>query len=285
MKDSDPSLEPVPGAHWTANGTRFSLRSVNATTVELCLFETADPRRESGRVNLERVSPDLWTCSVPDTGPGQLYGFRVDGPWEPAAGHRFNAAKLLVDPAARALSGELHWHPALCGSHRFESDDLPNLEDSAPHVPRSVVVDSRFDWGDDSPPSTPWEETFIYECHVKGLTRLHPGVPEPLRGTYLGLIQEPILEHLESLGVTAVELLPVHHIATEEHLARRGLTNYFGYNPLGLSPPTQGTPQPMTVLRSGSSKRWSVGCTPSASKCCWMWCSITWPKATISARP
>lgn len=240
MKDFEPWLFPVPGAIWNGNGTQFSLRSANATAVELCLFETTDPARESDRVSLQRVSPDLWTCSLPDVGPGQPYGFRVDGPWEPAAGHRFNTGKLLVDPAARALSGELHWHPSLFGSHRFESDDLPNLEDSAPHVPRSVVVDPSFDWRDDKPPSTPWEETFIYECHVKGMTRLHPGVPEPLRGTYLGLIQKPVIEHLESLGVTAVELLPVHQIATEEHLARRGLTNYFGYNPLGLFAPHSG---------------------------------------------
>ncbi len=240
MRDGDPWQDSLPGAIWTGDETRFSLRSANATAVELCLFDSADPIRKSGRVVLERVSPDLWACSLPDVGPGQPYGFRVEGPWDPAAGHRFNASKLLMDPAARALAGELHWHPALFGSHRFENDDLPNLEDSAPYLPRSIVVDSRFDWRDDRLPATPWEESFIYECHVKGMTRLHQGVPEPLRGTYLGLIQEPVIEHLKALGVTAVELLPVHQIVTEENLSRRGLTNYFGYNPLGLFAPHAG---------------------------------------------
>ena len=240
MNEAKVRRDSIPGAIWTGKQTRFSLTSAHATGVELCLFDASDPRQESGRVALERVSPELWTCSMQDIGPGQLYGFRVDGPWDPGAGHRFNASKLLMDPAARALSGSLHSHPALFGSHRFESDDLPNLEDSAPHVPRSVVIDESFDWQDDKAPSTPWGDSLIYECHVKGMTRLHPGVPESLRGTYLGMIQEPIVEHLLSLGVTAVELLPVHQNATEEHLSRRGLTNYFGYNPLGLFAPHAG---------------------------------------------
>ena len=240
MKGPDRPLDSIPGAIWTGEETRFSLRSANATAIELCLFDRSDPSRESGRLALERISPDLWVCSSRDILPGQLYGFRVSGPWDPTAGHRFNASKLLLDPAARALSGELKWHSALFGSHRFESDDRPNFEDSAPYVPRSVVVDPSFDWQGDQPPSTAWGQTVIYECHVKGMTRLHPGVPESLRGTYLGLIQEPILDHLVSLGVTAVEFLPVHQIATEEHLFHLGLENYFGYNPLGLFAPHSG---------------------------------------------
>jgi glycogen operon protein len=233
-------LDSVPGAIWTGEETRFSLRSANATGVELCLFDPTEPGRESRRLALERVSPDLWICSSRDIGPGQLYGYRVDGPWDPAAGHRFNTSKLLLDPAARAMSGEIRWHPALFGSQRFESDDRPNLEDSALHLPRSVVVDPRFDWRGDQRPSTPWEDSVIYECHVKGMTRIHPAVPEPLRGTYLGLIQDPILEHFKSLGITAVELLPVQQSVTEEHLSHLGLENYFGYNPLGLFAPHSG---------------------------------------------
>ena len=240
MSRTSRPLDSVPGAIWTGEETRFSLRSANATGVELCVFDPDEPATESQRLDLERISPDLWICSSCDIGPGHLYGFRVDGPWDPAAGHRFNTSKLLLDPAARALSGQVRWHPALFGSQRFESDDLPNLEDSAPYLPRSVVVDSRFDWREDRRPSTPWEKSVIYECHVKGMTRLHPEVPEPLRGTYLGLIQEPVLEHLKSLGVTAVELLPVQQIVTEEHLSHLGLENYFGYNPVGLFAPHSG---------------------------------------------
>ena len=240
MKAGEHPLDSVPGAIWNGEETRFSLRSATATAVELCLFDATHPDHETRRLALERISPDLWIVSSREVEPGQLYGFRVDGPWEPSAGHRFNTSKLLLDPAARAVTGELRWHPALFGSRRFESDDLPNLEDSAPYVPRSVVVDPRFDWQDDRPPQTPWEKSVIYECHVKGMTRLHPGVPAPLRGSYLGMIQEPVIDHLQRLGITAVELLPVQQIATEEPLSHLGLTNYFGYNPLGLFAPHAG---------------------------------------------
>src|SRR5262249_41080708 len=157
----------------------------------------------------------VWHVYLPDLRPGQLYGYRVHGPWAPEAGHRFNPAKLLIDPYAHALSGPIRWSDALF-DHVTDPDGtlVPNPADSAGAMPRGIVVEPTFSWGDDRPPGTPGSRTVVYECHVKGLTKLHPDVPEPLRGTYLGLSMEPILEHLTALGVTAVELMPVHHAVT-----------------------------------------------------------------------
>jgi glycogen operon protein len=176
---------------------------------------------------------DAWQATVEGVGPGQLYGYRVDGPWAPHHGHRFNPAKLLVDPCARAICGDLHWNPSILG---FEGEQ-PSPLDSAGSVPLSMVVDPSFDWQGDRPPATAWPETVIYEAHVRGLTRLHPQVPAASRGTFVGFAHPAVIEHLLALGVTAVELLPVQQFATERHLADRGLTNYWGYSPLGWFAP------------------------------------------------
>jgi len=231
---------PYPlGAHWDGLGTQFALWSQHARSVELCLFDAPGAAPAALTTALRERTGWVWHAYLPDVRPGALYGYRVDGPWEPAAGHRFNQAKLLQDPYAKALCGPLRWDDALCG-HRVRAragGDVPDPRDSAPFVPRSVVIDDSFPWGGDEPPRTGWSETVVYECHVKGMTRLHPDVPEELRGTYLGLASEPVVEHLRSLGVTALELLPVHHRVSERALVERGLSNYWGYNTLGYFAP------------------------------------------------
>jgi glycogen operon protein len=186
-------------------------------------------------VRLER-SGDAWHARVAGLGPGQLYGYRVRGPWSPRDGHRFNPRKLLVDPHARALAGTVRWHESLLG-HDPARPEQPDPRDSAPFVPRALVVDPAGDWQGDRAPRTPWSRTVLYECHVKGMTQRHPGVPPPLRGTYLGLAAEPVIEHLLALGVTALELMPVAHHAVDPHLARLGLPNYWGYMTLGFFAP------------------------------------------------
>jgi isoamylase len=236
-----PIGSPTPlGATWDGEGTNFAIFSGHATRVELCLFAHPDDAVESARIDLQRTG-DVWHTFLPDVRPGQAYGYRIHGPYAPALGHRFNPAKLLLDPYAKAISGPIEWSDALSGyplrSTDPDRDLIPDSEDSAGAVPKSVVIDTAFAWDDDSPPRTPWDQTVIYEAHVKGMTRLHPEVPEPLRGTYLGLATEPIISHLKSLGVTAIELLPVHQIAAEQRLAEQGLTNYWGYNSIGYFAP------------------------------------------------
>ena len=223
------------GATWNGEGTNFALSSGAAERVELCLEDGAGARTEV-RLPLEQGSGGVWHGFVPGAGPGTRYGFRVHGPFRPHAGLRANPAKLLIDPCARALSGELVWHDAVSGSVPGQ-DEVPDPRDSSPYVPRSVVVDPNFAWGDDAPPSHPWNDTVVLELHVKGFTARHPRVPEHLRGTYAGLGHPAAVEELVDLGVNAVELLPVQHHVTERALARRGLTNYWGYNPLGWSAP------------------------------------------------
>jgi glycogen operon protein len=218
----------------------FALWSPGAEGVEVCL--AADPQAGTGpevRVALEPARDGIWRGRVAGLGPGALYGFRVHGPWDPERGLRFNPAKLLLDPRARAVAGRLDWQGPVHG-HRPDAPELDLAQDhrdSAPFVPWSVVVDPVFDWGDDRPPLTPWEDTVVYEVHVRGFTMRHPGVAPGLRGTYAGLASAAALEHLTALGVTAVELLPVHHALTEEALARRGLVNYWGYNPIAWFAP------------------------------------------------
>jgi glycogen operon protein len=237
---------PFPlGASWDGEGTNFSLFSWNAERVELCLFD-GDGNEE--RVELTERTAHNWHAYLPGVGPGQLYGYRVFGPYEPAEGHRFNPYKLLIDPYAKAIEGPIRWEranvlpytPAGSGTPNEDADLEPDDEDSAPAIPRSVVVDDRFDWQEDAPPRHPWSQTVIYETHVKGFTMKHPGVREDLRGTYAGLASEAAIEHLQTLGVTAVELLPVHHIADEHFLTERGLTNYWGYSSIGYFAPHAG---------------------------------------------
>lgn len=189
---------------------------------------------------LEEETDGVWHASLPGVRPGQLYGYRVYGQWDPRAGLRFNPRKLLVDPYARAITGSVEWHDAVYGYRQGggpDADLVADRTDSAPYVPKGVVVEPAFSWGDDRPPLTPWEDTVIYEVHVKGFTRLHPGVPEELRGTYAGLAHEASVRRLRELGVSAVELLPVHHSVHDHFLARRGLSNYWGYQTLGYFAP------------------------------------------------
>jgi glycogen operon protein len=218
-------------------GVRFSLYAPHAEGVELCLFASATGEPEVARHRMSRDGDGLWTTTAAGAAAGQLYGFRVDGPWEPHLGHRFNPAKLLVDPCAGAVTGEPPAGPQFAGAG---VDGRRDEADSAASAPKSIVVEPDFDWGDDAAPRRPWAETLIYECHVRGLTVRHPQVPPEHRGTYLGLAAEPVLEHLLSLGVTAVELLPVQQIASEPHLVESGRSNYFGYSPLGFRAPHAG---------------------------------------------
>jgi isoamylase len=227
---------PAPlGAHWDGNSTNFALWSAGAQAVDLCLFD--DDGREH-RHRLQETTHQVWHGRVPGISPGQRYGYRVHGQYDPGSGLRYNPAKLLLDPYARAVDGELTLDPALFG-FRPGSVDLaqPDARDSAPHVPRGVVVHDHFPWDGDRRPATPWSDTVIYEVHVKGATMSHPDIPPALRGTFAGLAHPAFIEHLRALGVTAVELLPVHHFVSEPHLLRRGLTNYWGYNTLGYFAP------------------------------------------------
>jgi glycogen operon protein len=232
--------QPYPlGATWDGEGVNFALFSENGTGVELCLFDNPGDARESAHIEMKERHDQVWHCYVPGLHPGQLYGYRVHGPYEPEEGKRFNPANLLIDPYAKAISGTIKWSNALF-AYRIGSprEDLEiNQDNSAAGVPKSVVIDPGFDWEDDRPPRTPWNRTVIYEAHVKGMTVMHPYVPEPHRGKYLGLASDPIVDHLDSLGVTAIELLPVHHFAVDRHLAERGLTNYWGYNTIGFFAP------------------------------------------------
>jgi isoamylase len=230
---------PFPlGATWDGSGTNFSLFSENAHRVELCLFD--DDGRER-RVELRERTAFNWHCYLPGTGPGQRYGYRVHGPYEPLAGHRFNAAKLLIDPYAKAIEGPVEWERGntlpYVPDGADDADLEPDDEDDADAIPKGIVVDPGFDWEGDRLLERPWDETVIYETHVKGFTMRHPDVREDLRGTYAGLASEAAIEYLTSLGVTAVELLPVHHIADEQFLADKGLTNYWGYSSIGYLAP------------------------------------------------
>ncbi|MER7796024.1 glycogen debranching protein GlgX [Microbacterium sp. NPDC096154] len=225
---------PYPlGATYDGDGTNFALFSEVATKVELCLFD--DDGTET-RVNVIEVDGNVWHAYLPDVGPGQQYGYRVHGPFEPSAGHRCDPSKLLVDPYAKALSGAIDWDPSLF-DHRFDDPDERNEDDSASHNVRAVVINPYFDWRGDRRPGTPYSSTLIYEAHVKGLTQLHPDVPEQLRGTYAGVAHPAVVAHLQRLGVTAIELMPVHQFVHDSVLLEKGLRNYWGYNTLGFFAP------------------------------------------------
>ena len=235
MKRTAPEpVDPPLGASWDGSATTFRIFSDNATSVDLVLEDAGAPR-----LPMERDGGGTWQLRTVLARPGTRYGFRASGPWNPEAGHLFNPAKLLLDPYARALDGAVRWHESLrIARHETAHSPLhPDPADSAAHLPRSVVVADDFDWRGDRPPEVPWSESVIYECHVRGMTALHPGVPAPLRGTWLGLASAPVIEHLRSLGVTAVELLPVQPAADSALLVRNGLTNYWGYATIGFFAP------------------------------------------------
>ena len=232
--------QPYPlGATWNGEGVNFALFSENATGVDLCLFEGPDDAREQHCIPMRERTDQVWHCFLPDVRPGQYYGFRVHGPYDPKNGHRFNPAKLLIDPYAKAITGAIKWSNSLFGYKvGGPSEDLePSDEDSAAGVPKCVVIDNAFTWGDDSHPMTPWNRTVIYEAHVKGMTMRCPDVPEHLRGTYLGLCSDAMIDYFRKLNVTAVELLPVHQFVVDRHLPEKGLTNYWGYNSIGFFAP------------------------------------------------
>jgi len=221
------------GATYDGAGTNFGLFSEVAQRVELCLF---DDDGTENRIDLREVDGFVWHAYLPGVGPGQRYGYRVHGPYHPAAGQRCNPAKLLLDPYAKAIEGSISWGQPVY-SYQFGHPDRRNNADSAPYVPRSVVINPFFDWTHDRPPRTHYHETVIYEAHVRGLTKEHPVVPEEQRGTYLGLAHPAVISHLRGLGVTAIELMPVHQFVTDNHLNDRGLHNYWGYNTIGFFAP------------------------------------------------
>ncbi|GAA1082413.1 MULTISPECIES: glycogen debranching protein GlgX [Pseudonocardia] len=227
------------GASYDGTGTNFALFSEVAEGVELCLFEP-DPGAPGGlaetRVALTEVDGFVWHGYLPGVEPGQRYGYRVHGPYDPAQGLRCNPNKLVIDPYAKALDGPVDWDEAVFG-YNFGDPDSRNDTDSAPHVPKSVVVNPYFDWGSDRPPKIPYNETVVYEAHVKGLTIRHPDVEEDLRGTYSGVAHPAMIEHYKRLGITAVELMPVHEFVQDHHLTEKGLSNYWGYNTIGFLAP------------------------------------------------
>ncbi|WP_207477808.1 glycogen debranching protein GlgX [Arenibaculum pallidiluteum] len=226
------------GATWDGNGVNFAIFSANATKVELCLFDKSGTR-EVERIPLPEYTDEIWHGYLPDARPGLLYGYRVHGPYEPSAGHRFNPNKLLVDPYARALHGAIRWSDAHFG-YRVGSSRLDlsfDRRDNARAMPKCRVVDPAFTWGDDRPPRVPWSDVVLYETHLRGHTMRHPDVPAPLRGTCAGLSSQPVIAHLRELGVTSVELLPVHAFCDDRHLVQQNLRNYWGYNTLNFFAP------------------------------------------------
>ena len=243
---------PYPlGATWDGRGVNFAIFSAHASRVELCLFDRAT-QFESDCIPLREQTDLVWHCYLPDARPGQLYGYRVHGPNEPANGHRFNPNKVLVDPYAKLIGRDVRWSDAMFGyqignaAEDVSLDNRDNAEDAA----LSVVVNPRFRWGRDRPPHTPWHKTVIYEPHVRGLTYRHPDVPPHLRGTYAGLATPAMLRHFRKLGVTAIELLPVHHHVDDRHLVERGLSNYWGYNTLSyFAPDTRYAASAMAAVR------------------------------------
>src|ERR1700758_5577668 len=226
------------GASWDGKGTNFALFSANATKVELCLFDERG-ERELERIALPEYTNQIWHGYLPDVGPATVYGYRVHGPYEPEAGHRFNPHKLLLDPHACAHTGELTWNPALFGYQMETMDDLTFDErDSAPFMPKCVVVDPSFEWSEArSQKRIPWDDTIIYEMHVRGFTKQFPKMKDKLRGTFAGLGQKEVVDYIRSLGVTSVELLPIHAFVVDSHLLEKGLSNYWGYNSIGFFAP------------------------------------------------
>jgi isoamylase len=231
--------EPFPlGATFTGEGVNFALYSENATAVELCLFKSTEGGGEE-RIRVMEMTNHVWHCFLPGVKPGQLYGYRVHGPYEPRNGHRFNPNKLLLDPYAKAISGTIDWSDAMFGYQMGHEDgDLSFSEtDSAPNMPKSIVIDPSFDWEGDTQLRLPYHRTIVYETHVKGFTKLHPDIPEDIRGTYAAIAHPVTIQYLKDLGITAIELLPIHHFITDRHLADKGLTNNWGYNSIGFFAP------------------------------------------------
>jgi len=232
--------KPFPlGSSWDGNGINFALFAENATSVELCLFNSENDEEEHTKIRIEEVTHHVWHVYLPGLNPGQLYGYRVYGPYEPENGHRFNPAKLLVDPYAKAIAGNIKWDDSVFGYEiGHEDKDLSMSEsNSAAFIPKSIVIDNQFDWEDDKSPEIPYHDSIIYEAHVKGFTKLNQEIPENIRGTYAGMAHPNAIKYLKEMGITALELMPVHHFVRDRHLLEKGLDNYWGYNTLGFFAP------------------------------------------------
>jgi isoamylase len=231
---------PYPlGATCNEEGVNFALFADNATGVELCLFNAPQDTKESVSIKIRERSHHVWHIFIPGIKPGQLYGYRVHGPYTPEEGHRYNPRKLLIDPYTKAIAGTIAWNDALFGyeiGNPAEDLSLSAL-DSAPFIPKSVVINDQFDWEDDQAPKTPYHRSVIYEAHVKGFTMMHPDIPENIKGTYAGLSHPVTISYLKALGITAIELMPVHHFVSDRHLQEKGLANYWGYNTIGFFAP------------------------------------------------
>ncbi len=231
---------PYPlGATWLGNGVNFAIFSEHATSVDLCLFDHLESAQENIRIPMTEHTDQVWHLFLPDVRPGQLYGYRVYGPYDPERGMRFNRSKLLIDPYAKAIAGQINWSDEMFGYviGSEEGDLTRDFRDDAWGMPKAVVTDTSFDWGEVKAPRTPLNNSVIYELHVKGFTRLCPGIPTELRGTYAGLGTTAAIKYLKDLGVTAVELLPVHSFVNDKTLVDKGLSNYWGYNSIGFFAP------------------------------------------------
>src|SRR5690348_695000 len=226
------------GATWDGVGVNFALFSANASKVELCLFDI-EGKKELERIELPEFTDEVWHGYLPEARPGTVYAYRVHGPYEPAAGHRFNPNKLLIDPYARQLVGEIKWDPAVFGYTLGAADaDLSfDKRDSGPFVPKCRVIDPAFTWGTDRRPRVPWERSVVYELHVRGYTMRHPTVPAEMRGTFAGLMRPEVVDYIRRLGVSAIELLPIHAFVDDSHLLDKGLRNFWGYNTIGFFAP------------------------------------------------
>lgn len=232
--------QPFPlGPTWDGNGVNFAIYSQHATSVQVCLFENIDATTASSVIDVTQRSGHIWHVYVQGIRPGQLYGYRIDGPYEPHNGHRFNHNKLLIDPNTKAIAGTIDWHDSLFGYelNNEEADLSFSKTDSAPYIPKCVVVNQAFDWENDKPLNIPFHKSIIYETHVKGFTFTHPDIPEDIRGTYAGLAHPVVIRYLKDLGITAIELMPVHHFVTDRYLKEKNLTNYWGYNTIGFFAP------------------------------------------------
>lgn len=235
MSFCSPDSPRTLGVALTPQGAHFRVFSRHATIMDLCLYDASDPSRELARCRMKREEVDVWHVFVPEVKAGQLYGYRAHGPWMPQSALRYNPNKLLLDPYALAISGSPRGVPTMLSSGGVQS--FPGAYDNSAEALKSVVVDGSFDWGDDDLPRVPWDETIIYEMHVKGFTKLHPGIPESLRGTYAGLVQPCVIDYLKHLGVTSLQLLPIHQHLDDQFLLEKGLTNYWGYNTVGFFAP------------------------------------------------
>lgn len=227
------------GGKWDGKGVNFAIYSEHAQMVELCLFTNDSEQKEYAKIKISAKTDNVWHCYIPDLAPGQLYGYRVYGPYDPKSGLRYNPNKLLLDPYSRAISGDIQLNDFYYDYNKDKADSefVADPRDSAPYMPKSVVVDESFDWENDMNPLIPWSDTIIYELHVKGFTVQNSEIPQSKQGTYAGLCSPPALEYIKSLGVTAVELMPIHHSVTERRLLDNGLTNYWGYNTIGFFAP------------------------------------------------